>query len=34
MDNMTEEEFYAKKTALMRKLTEKATKFLYESEKT
>ena len=33
MDNLTEEEFYQKKTALMRKLTAKATKFLYENER-
>ena len=32
MDNLTEEEFYEKKMKLMRKLTEKATKFLYDRE--
>lgn len=32
MDKMNEEEFYAKKQALMRKMTQKATKFLYEKE--
>ena len=30
MDNLTEEEYYKKKQALMRKLTKKATAFLYE----
>ena len=30
MDNLTEEEYLAKKKALMRKLTSKATKYLYE----
>ena len=33
MDNLTEEEYYEKKSKLMRKLTQKATKFLYEKEK-
>ena len=33
MDGLTEEQFYEKKTQLMRKLTAKATKFLYENEK-
>ena len=33
MDGLTEEQFYEKKTLLMRKLTAKATKFLYENEK-
>ena len=32
MDNMTEEEYYRKKDALMRKMTHKATAFLYEKE--
>ena len=32
MDNLSEEEFYRKKQMLMRKLTQKATKFLYEKE--
>ena len=32
MDGLTEEEFYQKKQALMRKLTQKATKFLYEKQ--
>ena len=32
MDNLSEEEFYAKRKALMRKLTKKATAFLYEKE--
>ena len=30
MDGLTEEEYYKKKNALMRRLTAKATKFLYE----
>ena len=30
MDNLSEEDFYKKKQALMRKLTQKATAFLYE----
>jgi hypothetical protein len=30
MDGLSEEEFYKKKAALMRKLTAQATKFLYE----
>ena len=30
MDSLSEEEFYRKKAQLMRKLTKKATKFLYE----
>ena len=30
MDGLTEEEYLAKKKALMRKLTAKATKYLYE----
>ena len=29
MDGLSEEEFYKKKAQLMRKLTAKATKFLY-----
>ena len=33
MDGLTEEEYYAKKQILMRKLTQKNTKFLYEKEK-
>ena len=33
MDNMTEEEYYAKRKVLMRKLTAKATAYLYEKEK-
>lgn len=32
MDGLTEEEYYAKKSALMRKMTQKATAFLYEKE--
>ena len=32
MDGLSEEEYYRKKNALMRKLTQKATKFLYEKE--
>jgi len=32
MDGLSEEEFYKKKQALMRKLTAKNTKFLYEKE--
>lgn len=32
MDNLSEEEYYKKKALLMRKLTQKATKFLYEKE--
>lgn len=32
MDGLTEKEFYEKKQALMRKLTQKNTKFLYEKE--
>ena len=33
MDGLSEAEFYAKKQALMRRLTAKNTKFLYEKEK-
>ncbi len=33
MDGLTEEEYYFKKQALMRKLTQKNTKFLYEKPK-
>ena len=33
MDNLSEEEYYHRKQQLMRKLTAKATKFLYEREK-
>lgn len=32
LDGLSEEEFYLKKQALMRKLTQKATAFLYEKE--
>ena len=32
MDNLSEEEYYAKRKALMRKLTAKATAYLYEKE--
>ena len=32
MDNLSEKEFYYKKAQLLRKLTQKATKFLYEKE--
>ena len=32
MDGLTQEEYYAKKQALMRKLTQKNTKFLYEKK--
>lgn len=32
LDGLTEEEFYKKKQQLMRKMTAKATKFLYEKE--
>lgn len=32
MDSLSEKEFYEKKQALMRKLTQKNTKFLYEKE--
>ena len=32
MDGLSEAEYYKKKQALMRKLTQKATKFLYEKE--
>ena len=34
MDGLSEEEFYKKKNALMRKLTQKNTKFLYEKKPT
>lgn len=33
MDGLTEEDYYKKKQELMRKLTKKNTKFLYEKEK-
>ena len=32
MDNLSEEEYYKRKQILMRKLTAKATKFLYEKD--
>ena len=32
MDGLSEEEFYKKKQALMRKMTAKATKFLYDKK--
>ena len=33
MDGLTEEEFYKKKTALMRKMTKKQTKHIYDKDK-
>ena len=32
MENLSEEEFIKRKDAIMRKLTQQATKFLYEKE--